>query len=216
MHAAASPPLPQPFGPGGWADVPDEALMARCRGADPELARRIVGELACRHLERLAGFLFGLTGDRSGSLDLAQEAFIRVFKHRENYKEIARFSTWLYTIGRNLALNEIRNRRRRPNLVGGATSGDSDEGQILATVSHEGAGPVAQTETADLRVRVRAAIAELPEHYRAVVILCDIEERPYAEAAAILEVPIGTVRSRLSRARSQLAERLRGVWESSA
>jgi len=189
--------------------------MARCRGADPELARRIVGELACRHLERLAGFLFGLTGDRNGSLDLAQEAFIRVFKHRENYKEIARFSTWLYTIGRNLALNEIRNRRRRPNLVGGgAGSGDSDEGQILATVSSEGAGPAAQTETADLRVRVRAAIAELPDHYRAVVILCDIEERPYAEAAAILEVPIGTVRSRLSRARSQLAERLRGVWES--
>ena len=209
MHAAVSPPLSS-----GWADVPDEALMARCRGADPELARRIVGELARRHLERLAGFLFGLTGDRNGSLDLAQEAFIRVFKHRENYKEIARFSTWLYTIGRNLALNEIRNRRRRPNLVGGGTGGgDSDEGQILATVSHEGAGPVAQTETADLRVRVRAAIAELPEHYRAVVILCDLEERPYAEAAAILEVPIGTVRSRLSRARSQLADHLRGVWE---
>jgi RNA polymerase sigma-70 factor (ECF subfamily) len=189
----------------------DEQLMLLCRGAPPDLARRLIGELAVRHLERLATFLFGITGDRSGSLDLAQEAFVRVFKHRDSYKEIARFSTWLYTIGRNLALNEIRNRKRRPNLVGGV--GREEGRDVLAEVSDGGPGPAAAAQATDLRQIVREAIQQLPDHYRSVVILCDLEERPYAEAAVILEVPVGTIRSRLSRARSQLATLLRDVLD---
>lgn len=186
----------------------DEQLMLRCRGAEVETARAIVGELARRHLERLAGFIFGLTGDRAGALDLAQEAFVRVFRHRERYKEIARFSTWLYTIGRNLALNEIRNRKKRPDSVG-ALTGDADEGDLLSRFAGSGPSPAQAAEAADLKSLVRGAIETLPEHYRAVVILCDLEERPYADAAEILEVPIGTIRSRLSRARVQLERALR-------
>jgi RNA polymerase sigma-70 factor (ECF subfamily) len=162
--------------------------------------------LARRHLERLATFLCGITGDAAGSLDLAQEAFVRVFKHRENYKEIARFSTWLYTIGRNLALNEIRNRKRRPRAGGAA---GSDERDRLGDVPAQGDSPADAVEKGDLRVIVRREINALPDHYRVVVILCDLEQRSYAEAAQVLEVPIGTIRSRLSRAREQLEQRLR-------
>jgi len=189
----------------------DEQLMLRCRGAETEIARAIVGELARRHLERLAGFLFGLTGDRSGALDLAQEAFVRVFRHRDRYKEIARFSTWLYTIGRNLALNEIRNRKKRPDSSGSLRGSldDSGESDPLNRFAGEGVSPAQAVEASELQVLVRRAIETLPEHYRAPVILCDIEERPYAEAAEILGVPIGTIRSRLSRARAQLERTLR-------
>lgn len=189
----------------------DEQLMLKCRGAEPEVARAIVGELARRHLERLAGFLFGLTGDRAGALDLAQEAFVRVFRHRDRYKEIARFSTWLYTIGRNLALNEIRNRKKRPDSAGSLRGSldDSGESDPLSRFAGDEAGPAQVVEASELQVLVRRAIETLPEHYRAPVILCDLEERPYAEAAEILGVPIGTIRSRLSRARAQLERALR-------
>jgi len=188
-------------------ELTDEQLISSCRGEGPERAKALVGELARRHVERVASFIYGLTGDPTGSLDLAQEAFVRVFKHRENYKEIARFSTWLYTIARNLALNEIRNRRHRPSLVQGA--GDSDEGDALGRLAGTEETPADEVERGDLRAIVRREINELPEHYRVVVILCDLEERPYAEAAEILEVPVGTIRSRLSRAREQLEQRLR-------
>lgn len=186
----------------------DEELMLRCRGAEVEVARAIVGELARRHLERLAGFLFGLTGDRAGALDLAQEAFVRVFRHRERYQEIARFTTWLYTIGRNLALNEIRNRKKRPEGAGAFTD-EAGEGDLLAGFAGNSPDPARAAEAADLKSLVRSAIETLPEHYRAVVILCDLEERAYADAAEILGVPIGTIRSRLSRARTQLERALR-------
>ena len=102
----------------GLVALTDEELILGCQGVSQGRAKTLVGELARRHLERLAGFLYGMTGDAAVSLDLAQEAFVRVYKHRDNYKEIARFSTWLYTIGRNLALNEIRNRKRRPGPIG--------------------------------------------------------------------------------------------------
>lgn len=190
------------------AALSDEDLMLRCRGETPEQARLLVGELASRWLERLAGFIFGFTGDAAGAPDLAQEAFVRVFKHRENYREVARFSTWLYTIGRNLALNEIRNRKRRPNLVGADAEGRDDP---LVRFADDNAGPAERTEQDDLRALVRREIGALPDHYRVVVILVDLEERPYQEAAEILELPIGTVRSRLSRAREQLERRLRKV-----
>lgn len=193
----------------GLVALTDEELILGCQGVSLERAKSLVGELARRHLERLASFLYGMTGDSAASLDLAQEAFVRVYKHRENYKEIARFSTWLYTIGRNLALNEIRNRKRRPGQIGGAS--DSQEMAAIGQVPADIDTPATVAEREDVAVIVRREVMGLPEHYRTVVILCDLEERTYAEAAQILEVPVGTVRSRLSRAREQLEQRLRRV-----
>ena len=187
------------------AELSDEALMVRCASAGPAEARDLVGELARRHLERVAGFLLGILGEREAALDVAQEAFVRVFRHRARYRDSGRFSTWLYTIGRNLALNEVRGRKLRPRALACA-AGERDP---LAEARSGAESPAQAAERGDLRQAVRAAILELPEAYRCVVVLCDLEERSYAEAAEVLEVPIGTIRSRLSRARAQLERRLR-------
>lgn len=199
----------------GLAELTDEQLIVSCRGASAERARALVGELARRHFERVAGFVQALVGDAAVAQDLAQEAFVRVYAHRDAYRDIGRFSTWVFTIARNLALNEVRNRRHRPAL---ALDGAPDDSGPLTSVGAKAVTPAAnappeEAARGDVRAAVRRAIGELEEHHRAVVVLCDIEERPYAEAAAILGVPVGTIRSRLSRAREQLERRLRGLVE---
>ncbi len=197
---------------GEVASLSDEQLMVSCLGApDPE-ARRLVGELARRHLERLTQFVFGLTGDPAGAHDLAQEAFVRVYRHRERYQDVGRFTPWLYTIARNLALNELRDRKHRPRTLE-ARPDDSAEQDALGQRAAVRETPADAAESADLRALVRREVAALPDGYRAVVVLCDLEQRSYAEAAELLDVPIGTVRSRLFRGRERLATRLRGVLE---
>jgi RNA polymerase sigma-70 factor (ECF subfamily) len=191
----------------GLAELTDEQLMSSCKGADPEKARALVGELAARYFERVTGFVFGYTRDRASAQDLTQEAFVRVFRHRERYQEVARFSTWLYTIARNLALNEVRNRKHRPRLAeDGRREGEG--GDAFARNAAPAESPLEAVERGDLQALVRREVEALSPNHREVVVLCDLEERSYAEAAEILGVPVGTIRSRLSRARDQLAQRL--------
>ncbi|MBX3469074.1 MAG: sigma-70 family RNA polymerase sigma factor [Planctomycetes bacterium] len=194
----------------GLAELTDEQLIVSCRGAEDARARVLVGELARRHFERVTGFIHALVDDAAVAQDLAQEAFVRVYAHRDAYRDIGRFSTWMFTIARNLALNEVRNRRLRPALTLDGTR-PTGSGPMGAVVPADAPAPADEAARGDLRAAVRRAIEALDEHHRVVVVLCDIEERPYAEAAEVLGVPVGTIRSRLSRAREQLERRLRGV-----
>jgi len=189
--------------------------MASCKGADPEKARALVGELAVRYFERVTGFVFGYTRDRASAQDLTQEAFVRVFKHRERYQEVARFSTWLYTIARNLALNEVRNRKHRPRLAEDGRRED-EGGDAFARSAAPGETPLVALERSDMQALVRREVNALNDNHREVIVLCDLEERSYAEAAEVLGVPVGTIRSRLSRARDQLAQRLERHLEGGA
>jgi len=195
--------------PTGQCELTDEQLILACREAEPDQARALVGELAQRHFQRVCGFVFSLTGDRTVAHDLTQEAFVRVFKHRERYQQVARFTTWLYTIARNLALNEVRNRKHRPRLALDGAPADGSQADAFARRPAGAETPLEAVARGDLQAVVRAEVAALPSNYRAVVVLCDLEERPYAEAAEVLGVPVGTIRSRLSRARDQLEQRLR-------
>lgn len=195
-----------------FADLTDEQLMVSCREAGADEARAFVGELARRHLERVAGFVHGLVGDAAAAQDLAQDAFVRVYRHRADYKDVGRFSTWMFTIARNLALNEVRNRQRRPALtLDRPADSDPDRPGPGASVAAAGETPAEAVARGDVRAAVRRAIEELEPHHREVVVLCDLEQRPYQEAAEVLGVPIGTVRSRLSRARQALEHKLRGL-----
>jgi RNA polymerase sigma-70 factor, ECF subfamily len=199
------------------AELTDEQLIVSCRGSGEERARALVGELARRHFERVTGFIHTLVEDATVAQDLAQEAFVRVYAHRDDYKDIGKFSTWMFTIARNLALNEVRNRKRRPALTLDApVKTDTGQHGAVASVADDDTGVHESVAKGDLRAAVRAAIATLEEHHRVVVVLCDIEERPYAEAAEILGVPVGTIRSRLSRAREQLERRLRSLLSEDA
>ncbi len=197
---------------GGRVACTDEQLMTSCQGAPDDQARQLVGELARRHLERLTQFIYGLTGDTTGALDLAQEAFVRVYRHRDRYRDVGRFTPWLYTIARNLALNELRDRKHRPRPLP-APSGtvESGEHDPLARLAISRETPEDAAAARDLRALVRREVAALPDRYRAGVVLCDLEERSYAEAAELLDVPIGTVRSRLFRGRERLEQQLRRV-----
>lgn len=180
--------------------TPDEdvALMLAFRSGDTQafeqLFRRWSGPLL-RYIDRMVR-------DLATAEELVQEAFIRVHRARERYRPDARFSTWLYRIATNLALNELRRPRRR------AIHHSSDE---------EGAPPLpaagpSPDQVADARRRGAAAeraLAELPDKQRAALCLTAVEGLSYAEVAETLEVTEKAVKSLVHRARSSLAARLR-------
>jgi RNA polymerase sigma-70 factor, ECF subfamily len=190
----------------------DEELIVGCRFATPDKKRDLVGMLAERHNRGLLNFLFSIVHDREVAEDLVQETFIRVYKSAENYQTIARFSTWLYRIGRNLALNEIRNRKRRPALVLNQRTGgghDDEGGDVASMIAGDVAEPGDIVEKMDTARLVRAVIKTLPDTFREVLVICDLQKMSYQEAAEVLDIKIGTVRSRLSRARGQFEEKMR-------
>lgn len=187
----------------------DEELFLLCRETpDPAQIRAAVGMLARRHHVALVRYLTGFVGRPETAEDLAQEAFIRIYRHAREYREVAKVSTWLYRIATNLALNEIRDRKRRPALSLHAPIGDDGEERIDGVADAREDPPPRRAELADLTSRVRAVIAELPELYRMVLLLCDLEGLTYEAAAEALGVKIGTVRSRLFRARERFQERM--------
>jgi RNA polymerase sigma-70 factor, ECF subfamily len=197
----------------------DEELIIGCRLATPEVKRDLIGSLAERHHRGLLNFLYSIVNDREVAEDLVQETFIRVYKSAENYQTIAKFSTWLYRIGRNLALNEIRNRKRRPALVLNQkiAGGRGDEGgEVASMIAGDVAEPGEIVEKMDTARLVRAVVTTLPETFREVLVLCDLQTLSYQEAAEILDIKIGTVRSRLSRARAQFEEKMRRALMSSS
>jgi RNA polymerase sigma-70 factor (ECF subfamily) len=190
----------------------DEALILRCRDASAEEVKTIVGELARRHHRAVVGFIHGIVNDGTVAEDLAQEAFVRVYRHAREWEEgAAKFTTWLFTIARNLSLNEIRDRKKRPKLaLDGKSENDSQDG-LGASVPAAGETPLAQVARKDVAEVVRRAVMELPDGFRQVLVLCDLEQLSYEECAEALSIPIGTVRSRLSRARGHLSDRLRAA-----
>lgn len=189
----------------------DEELLLRCRDStDPEVVRRAIGTIAERHQAALIRYLHGYVGSRETAEDLAQEAFVRLYRHAREYREVAKATTWLYKIATNLALNEIRDRKHRPRLSLDAPVSFSSTGRELGEglADRRSPDPGATAEARDLGARVKEAVDAIAEPYRAVILLCDLEGLSYQEAAAVLDVPVGTIRSRLFRARERFQERM--------
>jgi RNA polymerase sigma-70 factor (ECF subfamily) len=132
--------------------------------------------------------------------DLVQDTLIKVYTHRHAYREIARFSTWIYTIAGNLARTELRKRKRRATFsISSLGIGDKD----LEVPSVDYA-PVKLQEGADTEEMVKLALGKLPLHFRTVIILRDVQELSYDEISKIMKIPLGTVKSRVNRARLRL------------
>lgn len=148
-----------------------------------------------------------LTGSETEALDATQEIFLRVWKGLDGFRGEARLSTWVFQI----AWNYLRWYRRRAGTQPSLLSVESVEGDafnpVLADVRPD---PERRASAVELLDRVDAAIDELPEHYRVVVWLRDAEELSYEQIADVLDLPIGTVRSRLARARASLKRTLDG------
>lgn len=157
------------------------------------------------HLDAVARFALSLTRDRADADDLVQETYLRAFRGWKTFQPGSDARRWLFAICRN---GFLRSRQRRHTLV---ESDDGDLDAMPAVLSHvqaihEGLGDL--FELIDVRPAVERAIGDLPEPHHTVLVLIDLEDHTYEEAAAILEVPIGTVRSRLFRARRMIQEAL--------
>lgn len=176
-------------------DRSDEELAAgAARGGRPELEA-----LLRRCYPRIHALCRRITADDQDALDAAQEACIAVARGIARFDGRSAFTTWLYRVTTNACLDELRRRRRRPVAYGADT--------VSAAATRRTDEPALDAAVAD-RLTVDAALAGLPEDFRAAVVLRDLCGLDYAEIAAVLGIPAGTVRSRIARGRGAVADAL--------
>ena len=182
----------------------DHALIEATKGGDEAAFAEIMG----RYRNPITNYLYRFLNDYEEAVDLAQETFVRVYFAIDRYHTQFAFSTYIYRIATNLAISEIRRRKRRKLLsLTGLFQGDGDQAVEFQPPDKR---PLPDAELIDgERDRtLAAAIATLPEKYRVPIILRDIEGKSYDEVAEIMGLGLGTTKSRISRARGLLKEKL--------
>jgi len=183
----------------------DHALLEATRTGDQDAFAELVG----RYRNQITSYIYRMTNDYDGAVDLAQETFVRVYRAADRYQRSYAFSTYIYRIATNLAISELRKRKRRKlvSLTGFFLSSDGSEPMEFNPPDDR---PLQDKELVDTERRnaVQRAIGTLPEKYRAPLILRDVDGRSYDEIAKILETSEGTVKSRISRARGFLREKM--------
>ena len=167
--------------------------------------RRAFNELVERYQNRLLNFVYRTTGDRERAEDLVQETFIRVYRHLHRFDQSKKFSTWIYTIASNLAKNELRNRSRNPLVLFQTILKNRQEDQRPLEWEDNTYRPDDLFRKRQLKQVVDSVVGELPEHHRTVFILREMEGKTYEEIAEITDTNLGTVKSRLNRARNSFA-----------
>lgn len=187
-------------------EMDDHALLEATRTGD-ELAFQ---ELVRRYKNPITNFVYRMLNDYDRAVDLAQETFVRVYMSAERYQATYSFSTYIYRIASNLAITDLRQRKRRqlipiPSFF---SEKDGDEMEIELPDTRQTLADDAMIED-ERRRAVSRAIASLPEKYRAAVVLRDIEGRSYEEISEVLGLSDGTVKSRINRARNLLKDKLR-------
>ncbi len=192
---------------------PDAALMLRVKQGDVGA----FSELVTRWQQPVMNFLCRLVPDPTEAEDLAQSVFVQVWKAAGRYRQTARFSTFLFTIARNLGLNEIRRRNRHPaEPLDPRPTGD-DDAPLRPLPDPNQLGADIQMQQAELVTKVDEALADLPEKQRLALALCREGELSYEEIAVVLECTIPATKSLIHRARETLKSRLKpylasGAW----
>ena len=187
---------------------PDIRLMLQVR-ADEEGAFE---ELVDRYQHRLVGIMHHVVGNKEEAEDLAQEVFLRVYRARKKYRPRSKFSTWVFTIANNLALNSLRAKQRRPvvPLLSPQDSGAMGAGPQGQMVPDPRTGPMQKVQKVELADRIRAALDGLNERQKMAVVLNKFEDMNYAEIAEVMALTTKAVKSLLSRARMNLRAALTG------
>jgi RNA polymerase sigma-70 factor (ECF subfamily) len=176
----------------------DDALMEAVRNGDDAA----FGTIVDRYKDSLVNYLTHLVRSREHAEEIAQDAFVRLYRSAANYRERDKLGPYLFRIATNLTVSEIR-RQRRWNLL---------LPRLHASMSHSSAPPDANVLSDEIQRQVSAALEKLPLKYRAPLVLFEIEEWSYDEIAAALAVRTGTVKSRISRARELLRRQLAPWW----
>src|SRR5688572_9925673 len=167
---------------------------------------RAFQELVERYQTRLLNFIYRTIGDRERAEDLVQEVFIRVYRHLHRFDRSKKFSTWIYTIASNLAKNELRNRSRNPLVLFQTLRGNAPDDDRPLQFEDSSMRPDDMYRKRHLKALVDKATAQLPEHHRQVFVLRELEGKSYEEIAEITHCNLGTVKSRLNRARNSFAD----------
>ena len=181
----------------------DEDLIKRFQDGDEQ----DYVELVNRYRDRLMNFVYRFTSDSEQSEDIVQETLIKLYTHKHYYKKIAKFSTWIYTIAANYAKTELRKKKNRK--ITNLSQMSSDEKDYDLPSVQPDTDQLIESEY--LEKRIQSAINTLPLHFKTVIILRDVQELSYDEISNIVEVPLGTVKSRINSARLQLQKELKDL-----
>jgi len=192
---------------------PDAALMLRVKRGDREAFAALVE----KYRQPVMNFVRRTLRDETEAEDLAQNVFLQVYKSAPRYEITARFSTWLFTIARNLCLNEIRRRSRHPAESLDATHPEAEDQPLHQFEDKKTFSPPESLLQGELEEKIGRALAELPENQRTALLLCRQDELSYEEIAEVLDCSLSATKSLIHRARETLKQKLKpylrtGEW----
>lgn len=180
-------------------DLSDEELVARARKGD----RPAFAHLVDRHRVSVFNLTLRIVGNREDAEEAAQDVFVRAYRSLDRFRGDARFATWLYRIAVNVSLSSARRSRRDLSTTSLSEPEDDDDG-LPFQIPDTSANPAERFEQAEFREQVRNLVSALPPIYSAVIAMYHIQSLSYDEISEALELPIGTVKARLFRARAAL------------
>ena len=183
----------------------DEVLIKKFQDGDISAYNQIV----YRYKDRLLNFIYRFLNDLDRSEDLVQDTLLKLYTHKDSYREIAKFSTWLYTIAANLARTELRKLKRRKTFS--ITELSHEDREFI--ISSSDADPSDDHLSQNFEKNVHQALLALPDDFKTIIILRDIQELSYDEISKIVELPLGTVKSRINRGRVKLQQLLKKKGE---
>lgn len=187
-------------------DYTDEELIVEFQRSDSiDAYQALVG----RYKDQLFNFVFRFLNERDSAEDVVQETMIRVYRKKNAYKTIAKFSTWVYTIAGNIAKSELKKRKVRSAI----SIDRRDDDRAPLEIADDGAAPDELADAGILEEEIQAALMKIKPLYREAVILRDVEQLSYEEIAAATGQEVGTVKSRINRGRAALKELLKDVYQ---
>tara|TARA_Y100000994_G_scaffold61084_1_gene49267 strand:+ start:572 stop:1156 length:585 start_codon:yes stop_codon:yes gene_type:complete len=182
-----------------YNSLTDEQLIFNFQKGD----RKSYNILVHRYRDKLIRYLYGFTGDLDDAEDLVQETFLKVYIKKDSYKEIAKFSTWLYTIAGNLAKTDLRKiKRRKTGTFSSLKKTDGREFEPPEQIDDKNSNSIDEKE----EKIIKESLLELDEDFRNIIILRENQELSYDVISKILKLPLGTVKSRINRGKLKLRE----------
>ena len=191
------------------AERTDEQLLAEYRQGD----RNSFAQLMARYQRELYHFLVRFLGDRAAAEDVFQETFLQVHQSAEQFDLSRRFRPWLFTIAANKARDLIRSQARRPTnpLQASISPGDDESGEFMDLMQSTAVMPDDSMQREELQALVKKTVMHMPEHLREILLLSYFHQFPYKQIGDILDIPLGTVKSRLHAAVAHFADRWRSM-----